>query len=369
MLLITEDSACVSRGNTRKGGVCQSYHDLEREIQKSIRVKRIDRFRGVHNNIRYATLSQAHIGRVLRLAFKIRYWSALITAWCTTIWEREVVLLCSDYTLRGWPKRLGIKSLVIVHDLIDEWQMKKSLHQELKQRCRSKVESVRSASGVIFVSTQTYKDFAKFYGIETLRGKKIKVIGHCTRDDVNAGIKSVSDGDFDVEVKRVLYIGERGGYKCFEEFIYAVGKIKDDIEKMEIIVVGRQFSEREKRMIARSGAVVSLLEHVSDYELGKLYATSDVLCYPSSMEGFGLPVLEAMKAKTPVICQELPCIREFAGDYPYYWDGKSQIDLARLLKLVLKQTPKKVDLSSRWIERTIGDVSTDYKSLINEVIS
>ena len=336
-------------------------------MQKRVNVRRIDRFRGLDIRLRRKALSKGLIGKVMRLALKLRYWSELIGIWAGNAWDKEVLLVCSDYTLRGWPRFLRMKSIVIVHDLIDEKNYDKENNQ-IKRNFNSKLASVEAASGVVFVSTQTYREFVSVYGFERLEDTKVRVIGHCTRRDVLTGIKSIQGKKLEKNIKRLLYIGERGGYKCFEEFIGAAGEIRGD-RQLEILVVGVEFNEREKEIIAKSGVVVKLVENVSDYELGRIYASSDALCYPSRMEGFGLPVLEAMTAGTPVICQELDCIKEFAGDYPYYWDGKSRSHLSDLIRLAISRRAGKEIQNSIWIERTIKDVSNDYMSLFHEVVS
>lgn len=60
--------------------------------------------------------------------------------------------------------------------------------------------------------------------------------------------------------------------------------------------------------------------HISpgDDELRELYRGALALTYLSRMEGFGLPVAEAMAAGAPVVATDLACIREFAGDAPRY---------------------------------------------------
>jgi glycosyltransferase involved in cell wall biosynthesis len=58
---------------------------------------------------------------------------------------------------------------------------------------------------------------------------------------------------------------------------------------------------------------VELRGHVDDAELAALYAGATAFCFPSRAEGFGLPVLEAMAAGTPVLASDLPIIREIAG--------------------------------------------------------
>lgn len=54
--------------------------------------------------------------------------------------------------------------------------------------------------------------------------------------------------------------------------------------------------------------------------LATLYRHTVGLVFPSMIEGFGLPVLEAMRSGAPVICAPLPCVREVAGDAAIYVD-------------------------------------------------
>ena len=64
--------------------------------------------------------------------------------------------------------------------------------------------------------------------------------------------------------------------------------------------------ELAKRVI-RAGAV-------SDEDLGPLYNACEVFLFPSTFEGFGLPVLEAMQCGAPVICSNSSSLPEVAGD-------------------------------------------------------
>jgi alpha-1,3-rhamnosyl/mannosyltransferase len=56
------------------------------------------------------------------------------------------------------------------------------------------------------------------------------------------------------------------------------------------------------------------LGYVSDADLAAIYRRALFVCCPSLYEGFGLPVLEAMSAGTPVIASDIPVHREVAGD-------------------------------------------------------
>lgn len=67
-------------------------------------------------------------------------------------------------------------------------------------------------------------------------------------------------------------------------------------------------------LLAASCGRVTWTGFVPDGELLELYAASDVFAYPSSAEGFGLPVAEAMAAGLPVVTTADPSIAEVAGD-------------------------------------------------------
>jgi glycosyltransferase involved in cell wall biosynthesis len=63
-----------------------------------------------------------------------------------------------------------------------------------------------------------------------------------------------------------------------------------------------------------AGGAVELLGYVSDDELVALLRSATALAYPSVYEGFGLPVVEAMAAGTPVLVSDIAVMREVAGD-------------------------------------------------------
>ena len=65
-------------------------------------------------------------------------------------------------------------------------------------------------------------------------------------------------------------------------------------------------------------ASVKWLEYLSDDELIKYYTKASLLVYPSSYEGFGIPLVEAMQFKLPVICSNISVFKEIGGEYPIF---------------------------------------------------
>ena len=70
---------------------------------------------------------------------------------------------------------------------------------------------------------------------------------------------------------------------------------------------------------------------VSDEHLCYLYSSCQAFLFPSTLEGFGLPALEAMKCGAPVICSNTSSLPEVAGDAAIMIDPKDEVALANAL--------------------------------------
>lgn len=79
------------------------------------------------------------------------------------------------------------------------------------------------------------------------------------------------------------------------------------------------------------GKRLFLLQSVSDSDLQYCYASAKGLIFASHAEGFGLPLVEAMAMKIPVLCSDIPVFREIGSDYPSYFSLLDPQGLARLI--------------------------------------
>lgn len=77
------------------------------------------------------------------------------------------------------------------------------------------------------------------------------------------------------------------------------------------------------------------LGYVSDEDLNKLFNLATLCVQPSYYEGFGMPVVEAMKVGTPVVASKTQTLVEIGQDACLYFDPKSSNDLAEKIKLIL----------------------------------
>jgi mannosyltransferase len=168
-----------------------------------------------------------------------------------------------------------------------------------------KVKSIQSADFIISISENTKKDLLQFHPY--LSEEKIKVIYNGVSDDffpLDQNSKLLEHAPF------LLFIGSREEYKNFKFSIELIKYNKNYL----LYIVGAPLSEREKKLLNEKipGRWKSFSK-VSNVELNLLYNSAFALIYPSNYEGFGIPILEAMKAGTPVLALNSSSIPEVAG--------------------------------------------------------
>jgi mannosylglucosylglycerate synthase len=87
-----------------------------------------------------------------------------------------------------------------------------------------------------------------------------------------------------------------------------------------------------------------------DEVIADLYRCADALFFPSTQEGFGIPILEAGLVRLPIFCTRLQPFVEVAGDTPYYFDPQDDpADIAELIRERLAQNVQ-YELRRRVIE-------------------
>jgi glycosyltransferase involved in cell wall biosynthesis len=102
-------------------------------------------------------------------------------------------------------------------------------------------------------------------------------------------------------------------------------------------------SEFAKRVI-NAGAI-------SDEDLNCLYSGCEAFLFPSTYEGFGLPVLEAMKCGAPVICSKTSSLPEVAGSAAILVDPEDEVALAEALIALVTNPLRRCDLAALSIQQ------------------
>ena len=109
---------------------------------------------------------------------------------------------------------------------------------------------------------------------------------------------------------------------------------------MKLVLAGRlawkyeSFKEKLKSYKYRNDVVMT--GYVDDRELVQLIGSAYGMVYPSLLEGFGVPVLEAMRCDVPVITSANSSMQEIAKDAALYADANSHTDMADKMMLLYK---------------------------------
>lgn len=110
----------------------------------------------------------------------------------------------------------------------------------------------------------------------------------------------------------------------------------------------------ELKSLARELGVGERLDFIGPVgidELRVLYQRAEALVYPSLLEGFGLPLLEAMACGAPVIAAEASCLPEVGGDGALYFPPQDAGSLAAQMKVVAEDAGRRRDLVEKGFRR------------------
>ncbi len=221
--------------------------------------------------------------------------------------------------------------IVTVHDLIP-LRFPGELTAAQAQRFRSWVLHLRQADAIIADSTYTKQEIQELLKIE---GSKIHVIllgVEMPTANVSSSADSSLKGDH-----RPFLIGSIGSTlerKNLAVLPAALARLKAKIQRKVVLVrVGAPLPHSLAESIKRELGADGLIEHgfLPDAAIAAYYASLDVVVIPSLYEGFGLPVLEGMAARVPVVASGCTSLPEVGGDVAFYFDPHSPEELAIVL--------------------------------------
>lgn len=233
-----------------------------------------------------------------------------------------------------------------VYDMIHEL-FPQSFSQE-DRTTEMKIAAFNRVDHIISISHSTKADLVRLLGIEE---SKISVV-HLGVDpsfaehpviDVNIGQRPF-----------LLYVGGRGGYKNFVSMLEAISKDKRLISDFDIVAFGGgPFSESESKFIGSLGFRPQQVKQISgsDQVLVQLYKEAAAFVYPSLYEGFGLPPLEAMMCKCPVVSSNSSSMPEVIGAAGEYFSPDNTDDICQAISNVVYSSVRRQQLVEAGLER------------------
>ncbi|MBR3613448.1 MAG: glycosyltransferase family 4 protein [Bacteroidaceae bacterium] len=252
-------------------------------------------------------------------------------------------------------KKAGIPSIVTVHDLIFLrlpycYRLIDRLIYNYKFR-----KACQNADHIIAVSECTKRDIIEFYNIPA---EKISVIYQgCS----TIFAQTADDAQKQEVCKR---------HNLPQEFILSVGSIEKRKNTMlavkalaqlptnlHLVLIGKwtPYVEELKAVAKQSGVEnrLHIIHKASSADLPAIYQSATVFAYPSVYEGFGIPILEALYSRVPVVAAKGSCLEEAGGKYSLYVDKDDEKGMAEAIKQAMmpERRAKMIDEGYKWAQK------------------
>ncbi|WP_130736140.1 glycosyltransferase family 1 protein [Flavobacterium sp. J27] len=241
-------------------------------------------------------------------------------------------------------KKNKIKSIVTIHDLI--FMRYPNLYSFFDREIHfyKFKKAAQNADIVIAISEQTKEDIIQYLKIDA---QKIQVVYQGCQPIFKTKIS-------ENELKTV-----KNKYLLPNQFVLNVGTIEPRknaltivkaIQNIEttLILIGKEteYAKEIHQYITSHNLQhkVRFLKGINSFELAAIYQLATIFIYPSLFEGFGIPIIEALYSKTPVITSNSGVFPEAAGPDSVYINPTDASELATKIQFLLENPEKRSEM-------------------------
>lgn len=267
----------------------------------------------------------------------------------------------------------NIKKIVTIHDLIFERYPHLYSFFDRKIHFQKFKYAAQKADVVVAISQQTKKDIVDFLKINP---DKIQVIyqgcSNAFKKEYSEKEKNEVREKFSLPDNYILNVGtleERKNVltivkaiKNIDTKLVLVGKKTSYYQKIEKYIVDNQLQNK-----------VIHLSNVGLEELAMLYQMATIFVYPSIFEGFGIPIVEALYSKTPVITTHSGVFPEAGGDASVYVNPYDVKEMQNAIKQLLTDSERRQNIAQKGYEfaQQFNDdvVAAQYYQLYEKLLS
>ena len=271
-------------------------------------------------------------------------------------------------------RKSGIKSVVTIHDLIF------LRHPEFYHWVDTKIyawkfhQAIREADKIVAISECTKRDIMELGGVDESRISLIY-------QSYAPRFSTETDKNKLDEVRHLYQLPKRymlsvGSIEARKNALLTVKALPHLPENLGFVMVGRHtaYTDQLIEYAEKHGLSqrILILHGVPDEHLPALYALAETFVYPSRYEGFGIPIIEAIRCGLPVVACTGSCLEEAGGPDCIYVDPDDENAMASAIRQTLhgaEGREQRISLSQDYIKRFEGnDVTSQmvdlYKSLL-----
>jgi glycosyltransferase involved in cell wall biosynthesis len=331
-------------------GLLAGLSRLDRENSYLVLVTRDSKetFRSLGANFEAYAIKLGKAKGVLRLAYEQVVLPILARRWGADLAFFPANMMSLVVTA------LSIPSVVTIHDAsFDYYQRALPSYEpslELNLKASLAKWAAHAATQIVAVSEFGRSEIVRTTGVST---NKIAVV-HLAPSELSGSLKEPEEvfRRYGIATPYVLAVGTVQKHKNFERLVRAFAAAKRNLNcPHELVIAGRRGTGQAdlETAIRASGAsdYVCLTGFTKDGELATLYKEADAFVMPSLYEGFGIPVLEAMKAGIPVISSAVCSLPEVAGDAALFCDPLDEHSISKALCEVISNRDHAMDLARK----------------------
>lgn len=267
---------------------------------------------------------------------------------------------------------LNCKKAAIVHDLVF-LRHPETVDKKILRTQKKRLGWIKEESDVIFAdSLSTKKDLIDLVEIDS---NKL----FCNYPGVEVEVPDKKQIDktlrkYKLEKPFILSVGKAEPRKNFNRLIEAFKGLKN--REIDLVIAGPEGWEKEKVQsinlpAGKAGRLdnIRFLGYIDNLSLFSLYSSCLFFVYPSIWEGFGYPVIEAMKMGTPVITSGTSSLKEIAGNAALLFNPFDVDEIKNCLNMVIRDERLRESLSIKGLERSkIFTWRKYYENMINTLL-
>ena len=273
--------------------------------------------------------------------------------------------------------RLRCARVVTIHDLIFLRYPQYYAAVDRKIYLRKSEYACSAADIVVAVSEQTKRDIVEFLGTDQ---SKIRVIYQSCDPTFSKSAgeqeKTIVRSRYNLPSQFVLYVGSIEERKNLLSLVQAIGSLRKSHD-LFLVAIGAGTAYREKVLSFIQENVltdrVQLRSDIAFSDFPAIYQMAQAFVYPSFFEGFGIPIIEALWSKTPVITSAGGCFPEAGGPGSLYVNPESSAEIAAALVRVLGDSTLRAKMIASGLshvqkfkeEALSTQMMSLYQSLIN----